>query len=233
MSTISKATVISIEGHGSDIREYALMLDKNHYFEAGSFLLLTLEQKTDYSRWPSESRCFSIASQHNEQGIIRLIIRKVGCYTSRIFEELAVGATCTVKYAFGDFLLPFFDPQPTICCIAAGTGVAPILGFCEQLKREKRNQKLHVFYSFKNETEYIGKNILEESVPDVQLHLFSTRENMHKTLNRRIKPEDITSAMGKDLENTHYYICGNEEFTRTFRQALAAKACENIYTDEW
>ena len=155
MSTISKAKVLSIREYGSDVREYIFQLEKNHYFEAGSFLLLTLEKKEDYSRWPSESRNFSIASQYNEEGTLKLIIRKVGYYTGRIFDELKVGSECVVKYAFGDFLLPFFDKSAKICCIAGGTGIAPILGFCEQLKKEKRENNLHVYYSFKNEDELI------------------------------------------------------------------------------
>ena len=139
MGTISKATVLSIKEYGSEIREYTLKLMKNHYFEPGSFLQLTLEEKEDYTRWP-ESRNFSIASAFNEDGTIKLIIQKVGVYTARIFNELHEGDSCTVKYAFGDFLLPFFDKNSTICCIAGGTGIAPILSFCEQLKKE--NKKL-------------------------------------------------------------------------------------------
>ena len=107
MGTISKATVLSIKEHGKEIREYSLKLEKNHYFEPGSFLQLALEEKEDYTRWP-DSRNFSIASAFNEQGKVKLIIRKVGEYTTRIFTELTVGGHCTVKYAFGDFLLPFF-----------------------------------------------------------------------------------------------------------------------------
>jgi len=148
MGTISKATVLSVKEHGSDIREYTLQLEKNHYFEAGSFLQLTLEQKEDYTRWP-ESRNFSIASAFRADGTLKLIIGKVGAYTTRIFNELTVGDVCTVKYAFGDFMLPFFDKKADICCIAGGTGVAPILSFCEQMVRENSINRLHVFYSFK------------------------------------------------------------------------------------
>ncbi len=233
MSTISKATVVSIKEYGPEVREYILQLEKNHYFETGSFLLLTLEQRTDYTRWPAESRCFSIASQHNDLSTIRLIIRKVGYYTGLIFSQLNPGSQCTVKYAFGDFLLPFFDKQPPICCIAAGTGIAPILGFCENLKTEGRNHQLHVFYSFKNEDEYIGKEILKKSVPAAQLHLFCTRQDLNGTINRRLSPEDIFEYLGDDLNRTHFYICGDESFTKSLKNKLLQKSCHNIYTDEW
>ena len=231
MGTISKATVLSIEEHGPEIREYTLRLEKNHYFEAGSFLQLTLEKKEDYTRWP-ESRNFSIASAYNEQGTLKLIIRKVGAYTTRIFNELAVGSLCTVKYAFGDFLLPFFDKQATICCIAGGTGIAPILSFCEQLKKEGKTELLHVFYSFKNKEEQPGMEVLASIIPKGQLHLFSTREELDHITNRRIDWNDIQNS-GVNLQKSHFYICGGEAFTRDFVESLKSVDAENVYTDEW
>ena len=231
MGTISKATVLSFEEHGPQIREYTFILEKNYYFEAGSFLQLTLEQKEDYTRWP-ESRNFSIASAYNEKGTVKLIIRKVGIYTSRIFIELTVGSICTVKYSFGDFLLPFFDKQATICCIAGGTGIAPILSFCEQLKAEGRTEKLHVFYSFKNKEEQPGMGVLRSIIPKGQLHLFSTREELVNITNRRIEWTDIYKS-GIDLQQSHFYICGGETFTKNFVENLKTADAENVYTDEW
>ncbi|MEI7501828.1 MAG: FAD-dependent oxidoreductase [Paludibacter sp.] len=231
MGTISKATVLSIKEHGSEIKEYSLRLEKNHYFEAGSFLQLTLENKEDYTRWP-DSRNFSIASAYNEDGTVKLIIRKVGKYTTRIFDELKTGKSCTVKYAFGDFLLPFFDKKNPICCIAGGTGVAPILSFCEQLKREKQLDRLHVYYSFKNEDEQQGIEILKLLVPENQLHLFCTRQKIEGLPNKRINFSDILGS-GLDLVQSHFYICGGEIFTSYFTKNLTTVGAENIYTDEW
>ncbi len=231
MGTISKATVLSIKEHGSQIREYIFRLEKNHYFEAGSFLQLTLEQKEDYTRWP-ESRNFSIASAFSEAGTIKLIIEKVGVYTTRIFNELRVGSVCTVKYAFGDFLLPFFDKSAPIICIAGGTGIAPILSFCEQLQREHQFNRLHVYYSFKNEAEQQGIEILKSMVPPGQLHLFCTRQALPNLPNRRIEWNDIQNSK-LDLKQSHFYICGGESFTSYFRKNLNTAGAENIYTDEW
>ena len=231
MGTISKATVLSIKEYGSEIREYTLKLMKNHYFEPGSFLQLTLEEKQDYTRWP-ESRNFSIASAFNEDGTIKLIIQKVGVYTARIFNELHEGDSCTVKYAFGDFLLPFFDKNSTICCIAGGTGIAPILSFCEQLKKENKPDRIHVLYSFKNNDEKQGLEILKSIVPKEQLHLFCTREEISGLPKRRIAWKDIESSK-IDLSQSHFYICGGESFTSYFATNLKTAGAQNIYTDEW
>ena len=229
MGTISKATVLTVEKHGEEVREYTLQLHKNNHFEAGSFLQLTLEIKKDLSRWP-DSRNFSIASAYNKEGIIRLIIRQFGSYTKRIFNELQPGSECTVKYAFGDFLLPFFDKQATICCVAGGTGIAPILGFCEQMSQTGSLNRLHVYYSFKHANEMPGVELLRKLLPAENLHLFCTQQEMDQIPNRRIVFEDIQFT---DLSSTYFYICGNESFTHYFVGNLKKIKAENIYTDEW
>lgn len=226
---ISKAKVLSIKMHGSEIREYTLQLEKNYYFEAGTFLLLSLEQRENYTSW-HESRNFSIASAYNSDGTIKLIIRKVGEYTSKIFNELNIESECTVKYAYGDFLLPFFDKKSPIYCIAGGTGIAPILSFAEQLNNSNEQHRLNIFYSFKNSDELIGLELLKTIVPENQLHLFSTREKIKNIKNRRIQIDDLSET---DFKNGHYYICGSEDFTKKFVEFLKFNESENIYTDEW
>lgn len=226
---ISRAKVLDIKEFGSEIREYTLQLEKNYYFEAGMFLLLTLEQKEDYIRWP-ESRNFSIASAYREDGTLRLIIGKVGEYTTRIFNELKVGGECIIKYAYGDFLLPFFDASAPIYCIAGGTGIAPFLGFAEQLSQINAIHRLHIFYSFKNKQEQPGIEVLQSIVQEKQLHLFSTREAVKGVENRRMRTDDLLNA---DFENGHFYICGGEVFTKEFVNYLVFKNVRNIYTDEW
>lgn len=226
---ISKAKVISVKAHGNDINEYTLLLEKYYFFEAGTFLLLTLELKDDYTRWP-DSRNFSIASAYREDGTVRLIIRKAGEYTTRIFNELKEGCQCAVKYAYGDFLLPFFDKKAPVYCIAGGTGIAPFLGFAEQLNANGDDQRLHLYYSFKNRQEQPGVDLLKSIVTPGQLHLYSTREKVEGTENRRISTEDLNDA---DFVNGHFYICGGENFTKEFVQYLKSQGTENIYTDEW
>ncbi len=231
MATISRATVCEIKEYGKDIKEYILKLDKNNYFEPGSFLLLSLEEKEDYTKWPG-SRNFSIASVYSKDAKIRLIIRKVGKYTTRIFNELTLGKTCVVKYAFGDFLLPFYDTRNPICCIAGGTGIAPILSFAEELKKNEQEKRIHVYYSFKNSEENIGIDLLKEMVPEHQLHLYSTREQLLDINCRRIERDDILNS-GLNIESSYFYICGSENFTNYFKNLLLGEGAQNIYTDEW
>jgi len=100
------------------------------------------------------------------------------------------------------------------------------------LKREGKTERLHVFYSFKNEEEQPGLEVLKSTVSESQLHLFSTRQKLANIENRRIIWRDIDKS-GIDLMQSHFYICGNETFTSNFVENLKALNSENIYTDEW
>ena len=71
MSIFSRATVIDVKDYGNDIKEFTLKLDNYKWFEAGTFLQLTLKNVTASERWP-DSRPFSIASYSTENKTRRL-----------------------------------------------------------------------------------------------------------------------------------------------------------------
>jgi len=230
MATISRAIVKSIKQHGEDIQEYILAPEKYNFFDPGTFLQLTLEEPND-NKWP-ESRNFSIASYLNKEKTIRLIIRRVGVYTSRIFNELSVGSSCYIKYCFGDFLLPFNDKINPIVCIAGGTGIAPFLSFAECLKAQGLEKQMKLFYSAKNRKELIGEETLKSIFSDEQLDIRLTREKDLDYRSGRLSAEEILNKISH-ITNAHFYICGGEIFTRQFKEQLALAGAKNIYTDEW
>lgn len=230
MATISKAEVVSIIEHGVDVREFIFKLEKNNYFDPGTFLQLTLETNIG-NRWP-ESRNFSIASAPNKEGLMRLIIGRVGVYTTRIFNELTVGKICTFKYSFGDFLIPSFDSKGVIICIAGGTGIAPFLSFAEYLQGVGQSSRMKLFYSAKNSSELIGVDSLKQLLPAENLHFHLTREQKDGFKNGRITIEDIVKH-NFDFGTSHFYICGGESFTKGFKEELSKHGAEAIYTDEW
>lgn len=231
MSIFSRATVVSIKDYGDNIKEFTLKLDNYKRFEAGTFLQLTLKNVTASERWP-DSRPFSIASYYNENKTMRLIIRKVGKYTTKIFEQLVVGATCTVKYAFGEFILPMFDRENEIICIAGGTGISPFLSFIECLEREGGIDRIKLFYSVRTQKDYIKLNYIKNAINKDNLFLYCTGENVDYAKNGRIKIEEILENV-KDKEKADFYICGSNEFIADFKRELKENDIERINTDEW
>nr|WP_321453630.1 FAD-dependent oxidoreductase [uncultured Carboxylicivirga sp.] len=230
MATICKAIVKSVKQYGEDVREYILLPDKYNFFDPGSFLQLSLEEP-QCNQWP-ESRNFSIASFLNEEKTIRLIIRKVGYYTTRIFDELLVDSVCYIKYSFGDFLLPFYDKESPIVCIAGGTGIAPFLSFAEYLESENKEGRLHLFYSAKSIKELIGESYLNNLLCENNLSLHLTREKNRLFKEGRITINHILKNI-KNINKAHFYICGGEDFTQKFKNELIAAGAENVYSDEW
>jgi len=232
MQTVTKAEVLEIITYADDLKEFILKPEKYRRFDAGTFLQLTLEDVTASDRWP-ESRTFSMASAYNKKNkTMRLLIRKVGNYTERIFNELKVGSTCTIKYDFGEMILPQFDSVNPIICIAGGTGIAPFLSFVEELEREGELARIKVLYSVREESDFIGYDYLKKTLEDSQLTLFCTDKKSEKGLFRLMTDKDIT----KDLEEpskAHYYICGSPEFITHFKENLIEQGIKNIYLDEW
>ena len=231
MAVVTSAEVLSVIKHGEDIREFILKPKVYKRFEAGTFLQLTLENVTASEIWP-DSRTFSIASCYNKDKTIRLIIKKVGVYTGRLFDELIEGSECTIKYSFGDFLLPVFDKENPIVCIAGGTGIAPFLSFLGQLKNEGSLDKMYLLYSVKKFENFIDIDILRSNLPDNQTSFHCTREEVDGFKNDRINLDEIIK-ISQNNKDAHYYICGSKEFITDFKGKLFEKGFNNVYTDEW
>ena len=231
MSIFSRATVIDVKDYGNDIKEFTLKLDNYKRFEAGTFLQLTLNEVTASERW-TDSRPFSIASYYNEDKTMRLIIRKVGKYTSKIFEKLIIGSVCTVKYAFGEFVLPMFDKKNEIVCIAGGTGISPFLSFIECLEREGGIDRIKLFYSVRTQKDYIELDYIKNTISKDNLFLYCTGEKVGYAKNERIKIEEILKNV-KEKGKANFYICGSNEFIADFKRELKENNIEKINTDEW
>lgn len=231
MPIVSKATVIGVKKINDEIREYLLKPDKYINFEAGQFLQLTLDLVSASDFWP-ESRTFSIASYRSIDKSIRLIIKKVGPYTTRIFDALEIGYECTIKYAYGDFTLPLFDEINPIVCIAGGTGIAPFLAFLDACEERGQLDRLTLFYSVRKKADVFDYIKLKQLLGPKNLNLYTSREFNEDTISRRIDVEDIIGNR-TDLNSHHFYICGSKEFTYFFKQQLVDRGIQKIYIDEW
>ena len=230
MITVTSAKVEKIIEYKDDLREYFLVPEKYRAFKAGMFLQLTLDSVSASDYWP-ESRTFSISSSYDKSiPSFRLIIRRVGKYTSRIFNELQAGSTCTLKYAFGDMMVPK-DENREIICIAGGSGIAPFLSFIDECKKLNRLDKLYILYSARTELEMLYKENIIENL-GTNFKPFITRETVPWTQNRRISIDDVLSLSGT-LSNPCFYICGSPDFITYFKNSLLSSGKTDVFTDEW
>ncbi len=231
MQTITNAHIKEINAITETVYEFKIAPKKYRHFETGQFLQLSMELVTASDIWP-DSRPFSIASAWNiEEKTMRLIVKKNGCFTSKMFNELEVGSECTIKYSFGDMVFPISEPDRKIVMIAGGTGIAPFLGFVEEIKKnDLKTAKL--FYSVRKEKEFIDVNELREHLGQDNLNLFCTQETTSFSENRRVEIEDIISAV-EDMDQTNFYICGSQLFINYFKSELEMKGAKQIFVDEW
>lgn len=231
MSTVANAQVIKIANHGNDVKRFDFKVDKLDSFEAGQFLQLTLENFNGSGNWP-ESRTFSIASYINDEDIITLIIKKVGLYTERIFNELELGSFCTLKYAYGDFMLPMFDDDARVHCIAGGTGVAPFISFIKQRKFEGNANNMYLYYSVRNYENFVALSEIHECLNKKNVNLYCSQEKIEGIKNSRIEFQDIKNNI-QNIKEDYFYICGSKELVEYYTFSLKEEGALNIITEDW
>lgn len=230
MAVVCQAIVKEVVIRSEDVREYILLPDKFISYEPGQFLQLSLEHATASDYWP-ESRSFSIASYGRDDKCLRIIVKRVGMYTSKMFEDLEIGSKCTIKYAYGEFILPEILENLQIVCIASGTGITPFLSFLDFLEKSNELNRLKLFYSVKFRKDAFDFNILQNSLGR-GLSVYTTREKCDDTVNRRIEINDILCQLINTKE-TIFYLCGSKSFNQKYKQLLEKEGISNIRIDEW
>ena len=225
MNFVSQAIVSDVIEHQENIKEFVLSIEKERKYNPGSFVQLTLETVTASDIWP-DSRTFSIASW--EKGSMRFIIKKVGYYTSRIFDELSIGSRCTVKYPFGD-LYDRNTLSEKHLFLAGGVGITPFLGLSKYFADNGLIENVSLLYSVKHQADSLHIEELLNRFGD-RMQLFVTREQVIGCHCRRICIDDIMNVADT---NTNVYICGNKEFNAEISSSLAMNGYDKIHMDEW
>lgn len=225
MNYVSQAEIVNVIKHNAEIREYELRLDKEQRYNPGSFVQLTLDLVTASDIWP-DSRTFSIASY--KKGVMNFIIKNVGGYTNRIFDELNEGDKCTIKYPFGDLYNKNSIDEKHLF-LAGGVGITPYLGLVEYFKTIGKTDRVSLFYSVKNSKELLHYDELNTILGN-NLKIFTTREKDNHFHDRRIGIDDISRVADID---TNIYICGSKSFNNDFKSLLQENGYKKIHMDEW
>lgn len=225
MNFVSSAEVIKVVVHSPNVREFVLKVEKIKKYRPGSFVQLTLDIVTASDIWP-ESRTFSIASY--EYSIVKLIIKKSGVYTSRIFDELHEGKRCTIKYPFGE-LFDVKIANEKHLFLASGTGVTPFLSLISYFSQSDLIDNICLLYSVKKVADILYRDEISK-VLKTNVEFFVTQEVSTRFHNRRIELSDIKRFSEKEA---NIYICGNKDFNNSFRKMLLEQDYKKIHMDEW
>lgn len=180
-------------------------------------------------------RCYSIAGAPRPDGEIVLhVTRDENGATSRwLHDQVQVGQTVKLSGAYGTFI---GDPsvETPVLCLAAGSGLAPILSLLEAALRRGFKQPVRLMFSARSAEDIYDQGLMTYLQAKNRRFKFMptlTREKRDGMLSGRIP--DILSTQFPDLSGHSVFIAGTPDFVESCKAAakrLGAKD-EMIHTE--
>lgn len=153
-----------------------------------------------------QSHPFSISKIDKKRNEIRVTIKNLGDFTSKI-GELKKGTMVVIEGPYGVFT-ESSSRKGKFLFLAAGIGITPIKALVESLSEKKKD--LFVLYSARKKKDLIFKKEFGK-LSKTRIHYFVTSDSSWKGDKRRINLEVIKEYV-KDIEKRDIYICGPKNF---------------------
>ncbi len=198
-------------------------------FWPGQYVSLTDTQKE------VTPRSYSIANAPRPDGEIVLQITRVpeGKTSNWVHQEVHPGSMVNLSGPYGTFI---GDPSTDgpVLCLAAGTGLAPILSLTDAALRRGFKQPVHLMFSARTEADIYCRGLLELWNARHRRFKFLptlTREEKEGMLHGRLP--DLIAKQYPDLSKHAIYIAGSPEFVEDCIAAVKAQGAqaEMIYTE--
>ena len=142
--------VVSILPASSDSKTYRLMTLNNipmPHFKAGQYM--TLEMKIDSSYVTRPYAISSAPFEAKEENYIEITIRSghhKGFVSDFIYDNIRVGDILIGEIGLGQFFVDPIRDSNQIVAIAGGSAVATFLSMAREIKNEKSNKEMILFY---------------------------------------------------------------------------------------
>jgi predicted ferric reductase len=175
-------------------------------FVPGQFAMVYLEAKDGWHRHP-----FTITSAPHE-GLLRVTVKALGDYTSRLAELIEPGMPAVIGGPHGRFNhVKGTDRQ---VWIAGGVGVAPFLSWLRALDGDVPG-RVDFFYSADGEAPF-GHEIraIADRHASLHAHLIDT------AVEGRLTTERVLSVTDGDPAGLSVFMCGPRGMLRTFQTQL-------------
>jgi CDP-4-dehydro-6-deoxyglucose reductase len=173
-------------------------------------------------------RAYSISNAPRPDGELVLQVARVedGVTSRWAHDTIKIGDSIKVNGAYGTFI---GDPsaETPVLCLAAGTGLAPILDLAEAALRRGYKQRVDLIFSAKTESDVYGLGIMawwraKHRKFDYKITL--TQEERDGYLHGRI--DTLLPGLYPDLSNHSVFVAGSPEFVDacvTAAKALGAQ----------
>lgn len=214
-----------------------IRLEKPEYFsfKAGQFAMITIHgYEPGENRNKQLWRPYSICSSPLQDDIeLCISIKEPPSFTHFMNENVQVGGKMKMKGPYGGFILRQ-NPQ-AINFIAAGTGIAPIMGMIRFLAANPTKIPLRLFYGYRNGNQYYYSEELKELVANMGnlgMLTIASREGQNPGYVQSLL-EDFDFTGDKELEDT--YICGPPKMVDHAKEIMMQKGFQKskIYVEKY
>lgn len=183
-------------------------LGRHMVFVPGQFAIVYLEAKDGWHRHP-----FTISSAPLE-GVVRVTVKALGDYTSRLRELIEPGMPAVIGGPHGRFThRKGTDRQ---LWIAGGVGVAPFLSWLRALDGDLP-RRVDFFYTAEGEAPFAEEiRAIAARHDGLRVHLVAS------STEGRLTTERVLAAAGGDVRGLSVFMCGPRGMLRTFQTQLRA-----------
>jgi predicted ferric reductase len=175
-------------------------------FVPGQFAMVYLEAKDGWHRHP-----FTITSAPHE-GVIRVTVKALGDYTSRLQELIEPGMPAVISGPHGRF--SYSNGTDRQVWIAGGVGVAPFLSWLRALNGDLPH-RVDFFYSGDGPAPFADEiRAIADRHDSLHAHLIDT------AVEARLTPEQVLAVADGDRRGLSVFMCGPRGMLRSFQTEL-------------
>ena len=177
-------------------------------FVPGQFAMVYIESKDGWHRHP-----FTIASAPHE-GVVRVTVKALGDYTSRLQEILEPGMPAVIGGPHGRFNHAKGTDRQV--WIAGGVGVAPFLSWLRALDGHL-SPRVDFFYASDGDAPFAEEiRAIADRHDSLSAHMIDT------STAGRLTTHDVLATAGGDAGGLSVFMCGPQGMLRTFQPQLRA-----------
>lgn len=169
-------------------------------------------------------RCYSIASAPRPDGEIVVQIARIdeGVTSPWVHDSLKPGTMVSVDGPYGTFI---GDPsvETPVLCLAAGTGLAPILSLTEAALRRNYRKPVSLLFSARTKEDVYGQGLLDywqARYRNFSWQATLTRDRAEGMLHGRLPA--LLPTLYKDLSQHSIFVAGSPEFVADCVAAVTA-----------
>ncbi len=154
---------------------------------------------------------YTIASAWDpDQGIITLVVKELGDWTSQLKDWLYVGMPIAIEGPYGCF--DFNDTKSHQIWVGAGIGITPFIAKMKDLAKNPMQQRIDLFHVTRDTDEAaLEKLVTDAKAANVHLHITITPRDGHLT------PAQISEAV-PEYRSASLWFCGPTNFGRHLRK---------------